>query len=295
MDLLVHFLVGRLAGPRGTDPRGADEGTKEMDLQLAGKRALVTGSSSGLGAGIAAMLGAEGAAVVVHGRDESRTKAVAEGIQAVGGSAVVAIGALDTDHAAGQVAAAALAGGPIDILVNNAGVFDIAKTWATTSADDWADMYNVNVLSSVRLIEKLVPAMRERGWGRVIQIGSVNGILPMASQPHYGATSTVRNYLSQSLARDLRESGVTANTVAPGGMLTDSSKSMLTEFGRANGLGESWEEMETAVVRALAPNDIGRIARLDEIAAAVTYLASPRADYITGEVIRLDGNWYLPA
>jgi 3-oxoacyl-[acyl-carrier protein] reductase len=263
-----------------------------VDIQLAGKRALVTGSSSGLGAEIARLLAAEGAAVVVHGRDQARAEAVVKEVRGAGGQATLAIGDLGTDAGAAVVADAALAGGAVDILVNNAGVFDLAKTWGDTTPAEWSDLYNVNVVASVRLIQRLVPPMRSRGWGRVIQIGSVLGALPAASQPHYNATNAARENLAQSLARDLRETGVTSNAVAPGGMATKYSKHLITEYGRANGFGETWEEVERSVVRALAPNDVGRIARLEEVAAAVAYLASPVAGYITGATLRIDGGWY---
>src|SRR5690242_12831899 len=108
-----------------------------MDLQLAGKRALVTGSSSGLGEAVAKMLAAEGAAVVVHGRDVARTEAVAKAIRADGGRAAVAIGDLATDAGADTVAAAALADGPVDILVNNAGSYDHLP-WAEATPAVWA-------------------------------------------------------------------------------------------------------------------------------------------------------------
>ncbi|MGP4020503.1 SDR family NAD(P)-dependent oxidoreductase [Saccharopolyspora sp. 5N708] len=264
-----------------------------MDFQLAGKRALVTGSSSGLGAAIAKLLAAEGADLVIHGRDEARAAVVAKSIRETGAAATLAIASLDTDAGADLVATAALGDGPVDILVNNVGVFDMQKSWTTTTPADWADLYNVNVISSVRLIQRLVPAMRERGWGRVIQIGSVTGSLPSASQPHYNATNAARENLSQSLARELRESGVTSNTVAPGGILTDAIKDMLFGFGKANNMGETWEEIEPNVVRALGPNDVGRVARPEEIAAAVAYLASPAANYLTGATLRLDGGWYV--
>jgi NAD(P)-dependent dehydrogenase (short-subunit alcohol dehydrogenase family) len=137
-----------------------------MDLKLVGKRALVTGSSSGLGAAIVKLLAAEGAAVVVHGRNESRANAVAEAIRTRGGSAEVALGDLATDAGADAVAHAALAGGPIDILVNNAGILP-RQSWMEATAEMWAQTYNSNVISSVRMIQRLVPQMRERHWGRV--------------------------------------------------------------------------------------------------------------------------------
>jgi NAD(P)-dependent dehydrogenase (short-subunit alcohol dehydrogenase family) len=260
-----------------------------MDLQLGGKRALVTGSSSGLGEAIATRLAAEGASVVVHGRDHARTVAVAKAICDAGGDASYVLGDLGTDRGADEVRAAA---GPVDVLVNNIGTYDPSLGWATTSAQDWADIYNVNVLTSVRMIQRLVPAMRERGWGRVIQIGSVVGAVPAASQPHYAATNGARNSLAKSLARELKHTGVTSNAVAAGGILTAASVPRLLEIGRQHGFGDTWEEAEPRLVEALAPNDVGRIGRPEEYAALVAYLASPLSAYVTGAVLAVDGGWY---
>lgn len=185
-----------------------------MELRLAGKRALVTGSSSGLGEEIAKVLAAEGATVVVHGRDRARTEAVAKGIREAGGQADVAIGDLGTDAGADAVAAVA---GSIDVLVNNMGVFDPSISWTTVTPEDWAHTYNVNVIAGVRMIQRLVPGMRERGWGRVIQISSVTGHLPQASQPHYAASNAARDNLAASLARELKHSGVTSTRLPRAG------------------------------------------------------------------------------
>ncbi|QUQ64659.1 SDR family NAD(P)-dependent oxidoreductase [Kutzneria sp. CA-103260] len=258
-----------------------------MDLQLHGKRALVTGASSGLGEAIATRLADEGASVVVHGRNHERTVAVAKAIDAS-----YAIGDLGSDGGADEVYAAAVQDGPVDILVNNVGAYDMTASWASTSAQDWADLYNVNVLSAVRMIQRLVPAMRERGWGRVIQISSVLGAVPAASQPHYAATNGARNALAKSLARELRHSGVTSNTVAAGGILTPASIAPLTELGREHGWGQDWEEIEPRLVEALAPNDIGRIGRPAEYTSLVAYLASPLSSYLTGATVAADGGWH---
>lgn len=262
-----------------------------MDLHLTGKKALVTGSSSGLGEAIAKRLAAEGASVVVHGRDQARTEAVAKAIAEAGGAASIATGDLGTDEGADAVRAAATADGPVDILVNNVGAYDPTRTWADTTPQDWAALYNTNVLTAVRMIQHLVPAMRERGWGRVIQISSVTGEKPQASQPHYAATNGARNSLAKALAAELRHTGVTSNAVAAGGILTAPGLVSLTELGRRNGWGKTWEEIEPRLVEALAPNAAGRIGRPEEYADFVTYLAGPRADYITGAILSADGGW----
>jgi NAD(P)-dependent dehydrogenase (short-subunit alcohol dehydrogenase family) len=263
-----------------------------MDLQLGGRRALVTGSSSGLGEEIARLLAAEGAAVVVHGRDEARTAAVAKSIRGDGGHASIAIGDLSTDAGADQVQAAAVSEGPVDILVNNAGVYNPEAQWSDTLPDAWAEIYNINVISSVRMIQRLLPGMRARGWGRVIQISSVLGHVPNARQPHYAAANAARNNLARSLARELKHSGVTSNAVAAGSILTAAKKIGLTGLGKEHGWGDSWEEIEPKAVNALNPNDIGRVGRPREYADAVAFLASPVAGYITGTTLRIDGGWY---
>jgi NAD(P)-dependent dehydrogenase (short-subunit alcohol dehydrogenase family) len=259
-----------------------------MDLQLTGKRALVTGSSSGLGEVIAKMLAAEGVAVVVHGRDVARTEAVAKAIRADGGRAVVAIGDLATDAGADAVAAAALADGPVDILVNNAGAYD-RLSWAEATPAVWAETYEANVISGVRMIQRLVPRMRKRRWGRVVQIGGGLAVQPTGTQPHYNASLAARHNLAVSLARDLKDSGVTSNVVAPGAVLVGAVQQFLTDIAPAHGWGETWEEIERAAAEDFVPNDVGRLGRPEEVAAAVLYLASPFADYVSGATIRVDG------
>lgn len=251
-----------------------------MDLKLTGRRVLVTGSSSGLGEAIARLLAAEGAQVVVHGRNELRARKVADDF---GGS--VAIGDLATDEGADAVATAA---SEIDILVNNAGAYE-HLAWADASAEAWAKTYQVNVIASVRMVHRLVPGMRERGWGRVIQIGGGLGSQPMATAPDYQATLAARHNLAVSLARDLKGTGVTSNVVSPGAILTDAVEQLLKEIAPEHGWGESWNDIEFNAANDWVPNDIGRFGRPEEIAGAVAYLASGYADYISGATIRVDG------
>ena len=259
-----------------------------MDLRLTGKRALVTGSSSGLGEAIVKLLAMEGVAVVVHGRNESRASAVAEAIHAGGGKAEIALGDLATDAGADAVASAALANGPIDILVNNAGVLPF-QSWMEATTEIWQQTYNNNVVSSVRMIQRLVPQMRERHWGRVIQIGGGLALQPQATGPHYNATLAARHNLAVSLARELKGTGVTSNVVSPGAILTEQNQPMLAHLANAQDRDKSWEEIERSVTQTIAPNDVGRFGRPEEIAAAVAYLASPLADYVSGATIRVDG------
>ena len=256
-----------------------------MDTGLAGKRALITGSSTGLGKAIAEMLAAEGASVVVHGRDRARTSAAAEGIRAAGGDAVVVLGDLGSTAGAAGVAEAT---GEVDILVNNAGYYD-GLGWSELTDDQWSQIYQVNVVSGVRMIEHLLPGMRSRGWGRVITIGGGLAIQPAAQQPHYNATLAARHNLTVSLARELAGTGVTANIVAPGAILTEPVREMALQVAAEQGWGPDWEDIEKSASTAWFPNDIGRFGRPEEIAAAVTFLASTHAGYISGADIRVDG------
>jgi NAD(P)-dependent dehydrogenase (short-subunit alcohol dehydrogenase family) len=259
-----------------------------MKLDLTGKRALITGSSSGLGEATARMLAAEGAAVVIHGRNKERAQAVAAAIRADGGAATTALGDLAADEGAADVARAATMDGPVDILVNNAGFYRHVS-WEQATPDEWNDTYNVNVVSGVRMIQHLVPGMRERGWGRVVTIGGGLASQPMNTHPQYNATLAARHNLAVSLARELKGTGVTSNVVSPGAILVEATKELVTQIGPARGWGESWEEIHPNAVQALIPNDQNRFGEPDEIAAAVAYLCGPYAQYISGATIRVDG------
>ena len=259
-----------------------------MDLQLNGRRALITGSTSGLGEATARLLAAEGAEVVVHGRNADRAQEIADSIVKDGGKATIAIGDLSTDAGADRTAEQALAGGPVDILVNNAGAYEHLP-WAAATADIWQHTYNINVVSGVRMIQRLVPAMRERDYGRVVTIGGGLSMQPFDNHPHYNASLAARHNLAVSLARDLAGTRVTSNVVAPGAILVPAVRDFLTRLSPDRGWGETWEEIEYNSVREIVPNDRVRYGRPDEIAGAVAYLCGPYAEYISGATIRVDG------
>ncbi len=258
-----------------------------MDYKLAGKRALVTGSSAGLGEAIALMLANEGVNIIVHGRNEIRANAVVQRIIEAGGTAEAALGDLATDEGADHVASVALTGGPIDILVNNAG-FYAHTSWSNTTCEDWMNVYNVNVVSYVRMIQRIVPAMKEKGWGRVINIGGGLGIQPINDLPHYNASLAARHNMSVSLARQLSGTGITSNVVAPGAIMNPGVEQWLRNAAPQKGWGIDLDEMERNAVKELVPNDARRFGRQEEVAAAVVYLASPYADYVSGALLRVD-------
>ena len=256
-----------------------------MDLGLAGKRALVTGSSSGIGAGIARLLAAEGCAVIVHGRDAAKAQAVADVIGAAG----VAIGDLATNEGADAVAAAA---GDIAILVNNAGgaVGTSAMHWTQVDEAGWEGTYQLNAIAAARMVRRLLPAMQASGWGRIINIASAAATQPIPFGPDYGAAKAAMLNMTVSLAKALGPCGVTANSVSPGMILTPAVEAWLGRLKQTMGWGDiSLEEAETRAARELTPVPVGRIGRVEEIAHAVCMIASPAAGYMTGANVRVDG------
>jgi NAD(P)-dependent dehydrogenase (short-subunit alcohol dehydrogenase family) len=269
---------------------GLFKGDGAVDLQLSGKRAVVTGSSSGIGEAIAKALAAEGAAVVVHGRRESEANRVAGAIRAAGGTAVVALGDLGTDAGADAVARAAHdAFDGADILVNNAGAFP-QRPWLESTADEWNDLYNQNVGSMVRLITRLVPGMKRRGWGRVISIASGVATTPFAEMGNYSATKGANINLAVSLAKALAGTGITSNAVSPGMVMTPGVEEMLKGMAPQLGLpADDLAALEQFAVKNMVPNPSARLGRVEDIAATVAFLASPLAGYINGANIRVDG------
>lgn len=260
-----------------------------MDLQLDGKRALITGSSSGIGIGIARTLAAEGAWVVIHGRNRERGKAVADRITAEGGKVALAYGDLATDEGAKTVSEQALAAfGGIDVLVNNAGGQGNATnpSWFATAAVDWHHTFEANVLAAVRLIHHLVPPMKERGWGRVINIATAAAITPTSGQPDYGAAKAAMLNFSLGLSKALKRTGVTSNAISPGMIRTEGLTAYLKDLAVKRGWGSDIARAEDLVSSGQTASRIGEV---DDIAYAAAMLASPRSDFINGANLHVDG------
>jgi NAD(P)-dependent dehydrogenase (short-subunit alcohol dehydrogenase family) len=253
-----------------------------MDLGLAGRTALVTGSYRGTGAGIAETLAAEGATVFVHGFEPGQPEPVVERIRAAGGDAQPVVGGLFDDLSARSLAAEVLSRtGGVDILVNNYGVAERGR-WFDETTDDWVAIYQKNVLSGVRLVRAFAPGMRERGFGRILWLGTVGAVRPGARMPHYYASKAVLPNLCVSLAKELAGSGITVNLVSPGLIATAEVKEQMARRA-ARGDGDG------GFAAALLDNPIGRMAEIEEVASLVAYLASNRAGAIQGANFHIDG------
>jgi NAD(P)-dependent dehydrogenase (short-subunit alcohol dehydrogenase family) len=261
-----------------------------MDLKLKGRRALVTGSSSGIGEAIARMLAQEGCAVVVHGRNRERAGKIAAEIKAAG----VAIGDLSTDDGAASVHAEARAalGGNIEILINNAGgsaTGNSSRAPVEISADDWIKNYHANALAAVRLCRLAVPDMVAAKFGRVIQVSSAVAVQPNNMGADYSGAKAALNNFTVSLAGSLKGVGVTVNTLSPGVIMVDG----MIRWGRHR-YGDDQLSIEE-ITRRMAADKIfdlppaGRLGTPEDLALVACMLASPLSGFITGANYRVDG------
>jgi NAD(P)-dependent dehydrogenase (short-subunit alcohol dehydrogenase family) len=233
-----------------------------MDLRLKGKRALVTGSNTGIGAGIARLLIEEGCSVFVHGRNRERAEKTAAEIGAAGYLAAD----IGTDEGADALCKAAKAalGGSIEILVNNAG--GATKSGSATreplqiGIEDWLEAYQINTLAAVRMILRATPDMVAAKWGRIINISSSGGVMPPPRGADYNGAKAAINNLSVGLARSLKGVGVTVNTVSPGIIVTPSlGPIMRVRYIKERGWPEDITDEEVPADRPRGPRPAGRM------------------------------------
>jgi NAD(P)-dependent dehydrogenase (short-subunit alcohol dehydrogenase family) len=258
-----------------------------VDLELTGKRALVSGSTLGIGRAIAESLAREGAEVIVNGRNADRVAQAVEELSAIGTASGLAAD-LSTAGGADALASFATGNGPVDILVNNAGMFTVNEFFDITDAD-WQAMFDLNVMSAVRLSRALMPSMLERGWGRVLFIGSDQSSKPNPSMAHYAMTKTALVSIARSLAERTRETGVTVNTLQVAPTWTDGVDAFMHQMAEIE--GTTPEEMSKAYFAEGEGRTslLQRWAQPEEIAAVATFLCSPQAAAINGSAPRADG------
>jgi NAD(P)-dependent dehydrogenase (short-subunit alcohol dehydrogenase family) len=256
-----------------------------MDLNLKGKLALVTGSTAGIGHAIATALAREGARVIVNGRSQAAVdNAVAKLKATTGGDVQGFAGDLGT-AAAAEAVARQYPG--VEILVNNLGIFE-PKPFEEIPDADWLRFFEVNVLSGVRLARLFLPAMKRANWGRIIFIASESAVQIPAEMIHYGMTKTAQLAVSRGLAEAVAGSGITVNSILPGPTKSRGVGEFVETLAKAE--GKSFAEFEKEFFEKVRPTSlIKRFASSEEVAALVTYIASPLASATTGAALRVDG------
>jgi NAD(P)-dependent dehydrogenase (short-subunit alcohol dehydrogenase family) len=255
-----------------------------MNLELIGKTALISGSTKGIGFAIASQLAAEGAHVIVNGRSEKAVNSAPQQVRE-------AVPEAKVEGFAGDLATNMATEGllklfpAVDILVNNLGIYE-PKAFDKISGGDWRHVFEVNVLSGVRLSRAYIPGMKQRNWGRIIFISSESGILTPKEMIHYGMTKTAQLAISRGLAEYSGGTGVTVNSILPGPTHSAGLEDFVTQLGG----GQSFEAFEKEFFKSVRPSSLlKRFETPDEIARLVTFVCSPVASAINGAALSVDG------
>jgi NAD(P)-dependent dehydrogenase (short-subunit alcohol dehydrogenase family) len=255
-----------------------------MKIDLSGKTALVTGSTSGIGHAIAKGLLAAGADVVINGRAQAKVDAVAAALGKTAGK-VRGIAA-DVSTAAGcKALIAALP--DVDILINNAGIFE-PKNFFDIPDEDWSRFFDVNVMSGIRLSRAYMTGMLKRNWGRIVFIASESALMIPKEMIHYGMTKTAQLAVSRGLAELTRGTAVTVNSVMPGPTMSEGVETFVADLARQN--GQSEQDAAAQFIKQHRPGSlIQRFASVEEIANMVIYVSSKEASATNGAALRAEG------
>jgi NAD(P)-dependent dehydrogenase (short-subunit alcohol dehydrogenase family) len=257
-----------------------------MDLQLTNKKALVTGSTAGIGFAIASLLAQEGASVVVNGRSQRRVEEAVQRIRTERKNAQVTGVAADlgTKEGVNQL----IRDLPVvDILVNNLGIFE-PKPFSEITDEDWLRFFEVNVLSGARLSRFYLPQMLQKNWGRIVFISSESAINTPVEMVHYGVTKTAQLALARGLAEATAGTAVTVNSVLAGPTRSEGVERMVQDV--AKGQVADAASFEAEFFRTIRPSSLlKRFETPEEVAAMVVYVCSPRASATNGAALRVDG------
>ncbi|GJD55984.1 SDR family NAD(P)-dependent oxidoreductase [Methylobacterium dankookense] len=262
-----------------------------MDLNLSGRRALVTGSTGGIGYGIARALTELGADVGVNGRTAERVESALARLRSEiagrtgAGSPFAAVGDVATAAGVGALVSAVPV---VDILINNTGIFEPKPFFEIPDAD-WQRFFEVNVMSGVRLSRAYAPGMTERGWGRVIFIASESALNIPNEMVHYGMTKTAQLAVSRGLAQTVAGTGVTVNSVLPGPTLSEGVSDFLKQMAGVEGDADLDTLGRQFIAEHRPTSLIGRLATVEEVASMEAYLCSPAASATSGAALRVDG------
>jgi 3-oxoacyl-[acyl-carrier protein] reductase len=263
-----------------------------MNLGLRGRSCVVTGASRGIGRETARLLCEEGAAVLLVGRDEerlaaAREEALATGEEAGGRAEALALDVTAPEAAAEMLAAAVARFERVDVLVNNAG----AAQWRDLDdvpEEDWYAQYELNVMAPLRAMKAMVPSMVEQGWGRIVNVCSTAGKRPSAAMPEYSVAKAAELSLSRLFADRYAKQGVLVNAICPGPVEAELWMEPGGLLDQSQGMSGA-ESRERALAETGAKRPIGRLAEVGEIAAAIVFLCSERASYVSGAAWSVDG------
>ena len=257
-----------------------------MRIDLSGKKAIVSGSTAGIGFGIARGLALAGADVVITGRTQERVDQAIDALKQETKSDGIDGIAADLGRADGCQALID-AHPDADILVNNVGIFE-PKGFFDIDDDDWERFFQINVMSAVRLSRHYARGMRDRGWGRIQFLSSESALNIPTEMVHYGMTKTAVQSISRGLAKVLAGTGVTVNAILPGPTRSEGVRKMLKSMAEQRGLSE--QEMEKQFIQEARPSSIiQRVAEVEEVANMSVYAASPQASATTGAALRVEG------
>ena len=257
-----------------------------MDLQLKDKKALVTGSTAGIGYGIARQLLKEGAHVIINGRTQERIDSAISQLENTVPQCHVS-GCVADFSDKEQVNQLITAHDSVDILINNVGIFS-PKVFETITDEEWLHIFEVNVLSGVRLSRHYLPKMINQDWGRIIFISSESGVQIPSEMIHYGTTKTAQLGVARGLAQQTSGTNVTVNSVIPGSTRSEGAEKFISDLAKEK--GKSIDEIEREFFETVRPSClIKRFATIEEVATFVTYLVSPLAAANNGAALRVDG------
>lgn len=257
-----------------------------MDLQLEGKRALVTGSTVGIGYAIAEALASEGASVIVNGRTQRRVDEALAKLRKAGVRGNIEGIAADLGTAAG-VQQTTKRYSEVEILVNNLGIFE-PKPFEEIGDEDWLRFFEVNVMSGVRLSRHYLPGMKQKNWGRIVFISSESALQIPAEMIHYGVTKTAQLAVARGLAESTMGTNVTVNCVLPGPTASEGVNTFVDQSAKSK--HASREDFEREFFRSARPTSLlQRFERPEEIAHLVAFVCSPLSSATNGAALRADG------
>jgi len=255
-----------------------------MDLQLEGKKVLVTGSTAGIGFATARALAAESASVVINGRGQARVDAAIREIKKLHPRANLSGVASDVSNAAG-CAKVIQAVPELDILVNNMGIFE-PKPFEKIPDEDWMHFFEANVMSGVRLSRHYLAGMRKKNWGRILFVSSESAVQIPAEMIHYGMTKTAQIAIARGIAETVAGTGITVNSVLAGPTRSEGVETFISKMGASGDTAA----FETEFFKTIRPTSmLKRFSTIDEVANMIVYLSSPLASATTGSAIRVDG------